>query len=280
MSLQTPLRGLELDIYPSKRKIMKLKSLMVGGLLSAAFTLTSPAQLSSKNAAGYAKRTVPAGGLDLFGQPFENFPGLNKSWNDMLGVDNLPPGSIVYYWDAASQGYGSVNFVSNPFTGIASWQVQAGGPNGPVRGDSYFMYVPSTGASANYDFYMYGEVPDEAGEKTTLKSFVGSGLSFFTNPYPTDIDANTSVLKDTTPPPGTPAGSPTDAGPQSGDIIYLWDTVAQGYYSYNFVANPFTGVSTWNSGAPSPIEVSQGAIYYRPGASARDITFGKGYVWP
>lgn len=245
----------------------KLIAIAAGlGLLA---TIAS-AQVTTRNAAGYAKVTISAPGLALLSTPFDRFDA-NPDHNLDELVPGFPAGTQVFRYDFNGQTYLASNFQSA--FGIGQWV-----PDIPIkRGEAFFLSIPAPDAfnpATSYDWYAHGQVPDTTTAPTTALALGAGKNSMVGFPYPVARNILNTKMGD---------------GAQAGDQLYIWDQSSSdspvgGWIAYNF-SSAF-GITNWNGsdGSTNPTFVpGTGFVFTQLAANSRSAwteTKTDYYNWP
>jgi len=164
---------------------MKKTTAILLGTLIASSAALAQSNVLSRNAVGYIKRTVPAGGLDLMTVPFENMSGSENTVSSTFST--LVDGSQVSVWNAESQKYQTFQKAKG------SWGNP--GTNVLARGGALFVRSPLV---STQEVYLMGEVPDAATAPTTTVNVV-SGLNLLGSGYPVSTSWTGTTLAATLP---------------------------------------------------------------------------------
>ena len=223
-----------------------MKRLVLAVIVAAAalalFCYAQTNQVLSRNAVGYVKVTCPRGGLVLVRMDFESLDGSDLHAEDVFG-DQLPLGTSIYAYDPSIPGY--VSDSRNPFGW--STNIVFG------RGMGFWIKVPGTAASNEYEVYMLGEVPDRFSAPTSTTD-IASGLTLVGYMYPSEIYwTNTTLAKNAA----------------LGDTLYYWD-------GSNYVAN---SLNPFGWGDPNLVITPGMAFWFKTG-SATNWVESKPYTWP
>lgn len=235
-----------------------MKKMLLILALGLTFQVAS-AQVSSRNAAGYVKKTVDRGKLMFLANPFFTFDGSDHTLTTMLGTDNLPGGSNVFTWDQGSQVWEASLFreAQPPFNPTASWS-----PDRSVQhAEGFFVQIPDNAAAASYDIYLFGEVPDSI-TAPTHQLAIADGLTSFGFAYPV-----ARVIENTD----------FNSSAQGGDNIFFWNQdTGWGAALYREAQPPFNPTASWS---PS-VTLSPGCGYFYQSSGANSIMDTKPYSWP
>lgn len=235
-----------------------MKKMLLILALGLTFQVAS-AQVSSRNAAGYVKKTVDRGALVFLANPFNTFDGSDHTLTSMLGTDNLPNGTTVYAWNPASQQWQSSLFTAGiPALGIPdSWSPE----RNVQRAEGFFVQVQSTAPSASYDIYLFGEVPDRI-TAPTHQVAISPGLTSFGFGYPVSRLLSATDFQNEA---------------NNGDTIYSWNPTS-GWGSAVFTAGiPALGIAA--SWSPD-LALVPGCGYFYDSDAANNVNETKPYSWP
>jgi len=223
-----------------------MKRLVLAVIVAAAalalFCYAQTNQVLSRNAVGYVKVTCPRGGLVLVRMDFESLDGSDLHAEDVFG-DQLPIGTKIYKWDPTLASYVMDNKT------FAGW-----GTNIVFeRGMGFWISVPDSAASNEYEVYMMGEVPDRFTAPTSTVN-ISSGLTLVGYAYPTDILwTNTTLAKQA----------------QIGDKLYYWDGT-------NYVLNN----KTFAGWADPNLVITPGMGFWFKTSNDTNWLESKPYTWP
>ena len=212
-------------------------------IVAASLSYAQTNQVLSRNAVGYTKITCPKGGLVLVRMDFESMDGSDLHAEDVFG-DQLPMGSSIYEYDPSIPGYVIDNY------GFVGWSTNIIF----TRGMGFWIKVPDTAVSNEYQVYMMGEVPDRFTAPTSTTD-IANGLTLVGYMYPNDIYwTNTSLAKNAA----------------MGDTMYYWS-------GSNYVANSL-GFAGW--GDPNLVITPSMAFWFETGQPATNWIETKPYTWP
>jgi hypothetical protein len=178
---------------------MRTKTLLLTAALSAAGIATSMAQVYSVNAVGYVN-TPLLPGFNLVANPLDNKTGntiANLFGNGIQGT--IPEGTIIYYYNSTTD-----NFVSAVYN-FGAFEPAANAAQVIPVGEGAFVWNPGT---VNLTNTFVGEVAQGETSNQTL-------------PQGFSIKASTVPVAGTVTTLGLPGAS--------GDIIYEWNPVTDGY---------------------------------------------------
>ncbi|HRZ13461.1 MAG TPA: hypothetical protein P5567_13515 [Kiritimatiellia bacterium] len=201
-------------------------------------------QVLSRNAVGYQQVTLPKGQLSLVRHDFEEL-------DTPLTVSNvfasLPQNSKVYLWKADQSGYQTYTKAFG-----VGW---TGATNELERGRAFWVQIPATAASNNYQAFLMGEVPDRfTATNTTIPVAAGFTLSGYS--YPVDqYWTNMSIAK---------------MAPNNSKI-HVWN--GSGYVTYTKAF----GVG-WS--AATNLVITPGMGFWLQWAAATNWNEVKPYTWP
>ena len=200
-------------------------------------------QVLSRNAVGYVRVTCPRGGLVLVRMDFESLDGSDLHAEDVFG-DQLPSGTSIYAFDPSIPGYVIDNY---SFLGWSTNIVFQ-------RGKGFWIEVPDSAPSNEYQVYLMGEVPDRFTAPTSTVS-VASNLSLLGYMYPSDILwTNTELAKNA----------------NMGDRLYHWDGTS-------YVPNTL-GFLGWTD--PNLVITPGMGFWFETTAAATNWIETKPYTWP
>ncbi len=212
-------------------------------IVAASLSYAQTNQVLSRNAVGYTKITCPKGGLVLVRMDFESMDGGDLHAEDVFG-DQLPMGTLIYHYDPSLGSYVTDN------KSFAGWSTNIIFE----RGMGFWIEVPDTAASNEYQVYMMGEVPDRFTAPTSTVS-VASGINQIGYTYPNDVYwTNTDLAKNAA----------------MGDILYWWDGTN---YQVNNLS--FAG---WAD--PNLVITPGMGFWFETSLSATNWIEGKPYTWP
>ena len=227
-----------------KKLALALLGLTIVG--SSAFAQTTG--VLSRNAVGYVKVTIPKGKLELIRYDFEDITGRGTAITNVIG-DQVPTDSTVLLWDYADPKYIAINKGSR-----SGWGT--GGTNRLLRGQSFFLKIPATAASNEYQVYLMGEVPDKTTAPTSTVGVV-SGLGMYGVPYPvSEYWTNTTLAKQA----------------QNNDFMMIWD--GNQYVAYNKSSR-----SGWGAGTNVILKPGQG-FWFKTASASSNWSVPKPYTWP
>lgn len=225
---------------------MKKVTLALVGLAfagSCAFAQTN--QVLSRNAVGYVKVTVPKDGLAMVRLDFENLQGVDNTVTNLIG-DQLPTGASAFIWDKQSASY------------VSEGKTRGGwlpGTNVIDRGDGFFLAVPSSAVSNEYQVFLMGEVPDRFTAPTTTVTGV-TGINLLGFPYPVQVAwTNVGLAKN---------GA-------TGDALFTWDVNTQSYANYG---------KTRGGWSDPNLIIQPGQSFWYQSAATQDWSEVKPYTWP
>ena len=235
---------------------------------TAVFIGVAFAQVTSKNAAGYVKTDVPAGGLALVGMPFTSFDGQPRTIDEILPPADLPQQSQCFVWSNAQNRYIGANllpdFTVPPFDGsVTRWQgelVTAGITF--ELGTAYFVKMPPAQGGTVYNT---GEVPGSNNGLDTVNKTIPSGLEMLVHSYPVALKLSEANLN-----------------PNLQDQVLVWDITNQEFTGSNFLPDftvpPFDGsVRKWSV----DIELTPGmGFFYTNKGGNLAWNEAKVYAWP
>lgn len=197
--------------------------------------------VTSVNAVGFIKQTVPDGGWGIVAMPLASTTGTVEFLVGDILVD-APDGTRAWFW--RSQKWESET--------KAAWVGWDPNTNKFIRGDALFVNAPSGGGDVTYT--VTGEVPSEqtAGTSTVV---IATGWSLVGCAYPVDTLLTNSAL----------GISATD-----GDRIWWWEN--GGWESATKAA--------WVGWDPDNVVLKAGQGYFFNASAGFDWTEVKPYVWP
>jgi hypothetical protein len=234
-----------------------MKKLIAIATILAAGAVANAQSASSVNAAGFVKKTIDSGELQLISPPFEAFSGVNPTANDLFG-SSLPAGTTIYYFNVATQQYLSETYNTDPFNPSApgTWSP---GVKQFARGEGFFLSIPS---SAPYDVFLFGEVPDSRTAPTTTTP-IAAGLQLLGFTYPVAVSISNPDL---------------GLSPSAGDTIYVWNN---GWTSITFNTDPFNPSAPGSWSDPNFVLQPGQAIFYRALAgNSWLVDKSDFYTWP
>lgn len=255
------------------RKVVVLTSVLA---LAGTMAQAQVTQVVSRNAVGYVRLDVPAGGLNLAAIPFfevgddgqhtvgEIFGGQLNAGFSFSAADN------ILKWDKSNQNY------------IIFWKSAIGGqwrqfPEGTETtntinpGEAFFI---SSRAVTDQVVYMMGEVPDANTVPGGNASVEGvEGLTMMSYAFPTEVAVTNTSLDDT-----AAKGFSFSAA----DNILAWDVTNQSYVIY-WVSQISGSWRKFPEGTDTTdtFKPGQGIFYSRrPGQGSFTWTEAKPYTWP
>jgi hypothetical protein len=235
-----------------KRVLMiALVAVAVAGLFTVAQEVTSV------NAVGYVKLTLPEG-FSQIRNDFINLDGEDATPGNVFG-DALPIGTTLYVWDAVSNKYLEASYdvrtIIDPpdiYT-VTNW----GGDEITLdQGIGFWCGIP-TGAGEQ-EVAVMGEVPD-IGQGNTVPVTVLEGFNLIAYPYPNDMPwVETSLATN---------------DPAIGDTVYVWagDSYLEASYDVRTIIDPpdIYTVTNWG-GDDITIRVGQSFWYKKASAGTAD----------
>lgn len=233
----------------------KLALALIGLTLVGSSAFAQTTGVLSRNAVGYVKVTIPKGKLALIRNDFEDISGSGLAITNVIG-DQVPVGSTILLWDYTFNPAPKYIPINKAAANRGGWG--AGGTNRLVRGQSFFMQIPSSAASNEYQVYMMGEVPDKTTAPTSTVGVITS-LGMYGHPYPvSEYWTNTTLAKNAA----------------VGDSLLLWNGDA--YVPYNKAAANRGG---WGAATNVILAPGQGFWFQTSNASS-NWTVPKPYTWP
>jgi hypothetical protein len=223
------------------KKILLASALVLAIAVSAAVAQ----EVLSQNAVGYIKVATPAGKFVSVAQPLNNMGKAENKFGETSIAQELPVGSIAYFWDPALQNWGG---------GGKSLKGWGGGQSNRViaAGEGFFIKSPKDG-----EVTITGEVPDEP----SLDRVIPGNKAFgsLANPYPVDFKFGESdIAKNAT----------------VGSSVFFWDMNIQGW------SGGLKGAKGWQA-AQSNYVVSAGeGFFLKEKETVTTITTQKPYTWP
>lgn len=178
--------------------------------------------VSSANVVGYNKIDLTAGQFSLISTAWV---GTNNTVGGLF--NDLPGGTVVYFWNNAGQSYSSVS------KGRGGWG--DGATNIIERGAGVFVSLPT---GEDQQLTISGEVPNDG----DFTNHVANGFSMISFPYPTDVAfEDTSLFTNSV----------------GGDVLYFWNN---GYTSIS------KGRGGWGGGETNVIKMGT-AVFYSSGTA-------------
>ena len=228
---------------------MKKITLAIAGLAligNAVFAQTNT--VLSRNAVGYVKATIPKGKLALLRNDFEDITGRGLAITNVIG-DQVPTDSSILLWDYNLLQYKAIGKGSRSGWGTAGTNVLA-------RGQSFFLKIPATAVSNEYQVYLMGEVPDKTTAPTSAVGIV-SGLGMYGVPYPvSEYWTNTTLAKQA----------------QNNDFVMIWD-------GNQYIAYGKSSRSGWGSATNLVLTPGQG-FWFKTASASSNWSVPKPYTWP
>jgi len=227
----------------------KLALALIGLTLVGSSAFAQTTGVLSRNAVGYVKVSVGKGKLELIRNDFEDITGAGIAITNIIG-NQVPTDSSVLLWNYSLQTYIAANKLRS------GWDAQ--GTNRLLRGQSFFLRVPSTAVSNEYQVYLMGEVPDKTTAPSTTVSVI-NGIGMYGVGYPvTEKWTNTTIAK----------AAKTD------DSVLIWDYSNQTYVAGNKLR------SGWDAtGVALTLRPGQG-FWFRTSLGATNWVITKPYTWP
>lgn len=216
--------------------------------LSVAFGATN--EVTSVNAVGFIRTTVPANGWELISLPFERLDG-EATYQIVDLFPDAPLGTRVWFysdgaWNSETKSFGG--WVTDPI----------GQTNEFIRGDA--LFVNNTGGS-ELTLTVLGEVPDarSAPDSTTV---LGMGWTLTGFSYPVDIALTNTTLS---------------AEAVLGDRLWWWNQDhADGVPNWDSTTMAFGG---WTM-PDLVLKAGQGFFFNNNQTANIDWDETKPYVWP
>ncbi len=222
----------------------------IAGALAASVIAASAQEVLSANAVGYIKKTLPAGGkLVAVSMPLDSMTEANNVFGRTSLAQEMPVGSIVYFWDETLQGWGG---------GIKSgkgWSV--GDSNKVIKPGEGFFIKGNPAAVADVEVTITGEVP--ADTTMTRALLGGNALGTVGNPYPVDFKFGDSQLAQDAP---------------VGSIVYFWDMALQGW------GGGIKSGKGWSVGDSNRVVQAGEGFFLRQVGAAGSWEAAKPYTWP
>jgi len=174
-------------------------------LTTALALAQSTSEVTSVNAVGYLRVSVPSNALALVTLDFEYLGDGNFTVTNLIGDQLGTSGDTVFIWDRVAKKY---NIESR---GRFGWSP---GTNVIRRGDG--IWLKNTAVTAK-EVVFTGEVPDSnTAPTTTLQNLTAIDAVGYA--YPADVAfTNTTLCKNS----------------KNGDTLFLWDVVTQNYVIYS-----------------------------------------------
>jgi len=229
------------------KKLITL-GIIMGLVIGTAVASTN--EVTSVNAAGFAKVTLERGKYKLMAINFDMVDGNHVITNVINAVD-VPAGTIVYFWDESQQKYTATE--TRKGFPVVKWDP---GTNVLERGMCFWIYIPPSAPNPTYEITIRGQVPAESSVPITLVP----GFTFAGYPFSTDRSITNTSL-------GTVA--------KRGDIVYLWRN--NGWVSETW--KTFPPPSRWDPGT-NVISLLDGFLYRSTATTNKVWTETKPYVWP
>ena len=213
---------------------MKLKSVLLAGLLSTAGVLTlSAADVYSVNAVGFVNVTVPAGKFAIIANPLNNASG--NTLPSLL--PSAPSGIVVYKFDTANQSFWSYTRGSRGWSDTAP----SGGHFDQALfnpGEGFFVFNSTAG---DVTLTFVGEVPQST--VAPLNITIPSGFSMLAPQIPQSDTLQTGL--------GLPAAN--------SDVVYFFRNNA--YQTYTKGSRGWSATAGAPAGEPTPA-VGEGFFYF------------------
>jgi len=222
---------------------MKKVGVVVAALaLVAGVAVAATNVVTSVNMVGFTKVTCPDNKFILVSQQFNSLNGAALKSADVFG-DQLPLGTIVYYYDASLPTPG---YVSDAYT-EDGWETSI-----TYEGGMGF-WILTPGGSGDVDVYFMGEVPTVASVTNTIYN----GFTMLGYPYSASKAWGDTGLAQ---------------GGGLGDVVYFWDPTIPPVGNYVSFANTEDG---WE-GADYLVSPTAG-FWYLTSASQYDFTEARPY---
>ena len=223
------------------KKILLASALVLAIAVSAAVAQ----EVLSQNAVGYIKVATPPGKFVSVAQPLNNMGKAENKFGETSIAQELPQGSIVYFWSAENQNWGG------GVKGVKGWQ--PGQSNKVIAaGEGFFIKSPKDG-----EVTITGEVPDEPSADRVIPG--NKAFGSLANPYPVDFTFGESdAAKNAT----------------QGSIVYFWSMDSQNW------GGGVKGVKGWQPGQSNYVVQAGEGFFLKEAGSVTTITTQKPYTWP
>lgn len=222
----------------------------IAGALVASVLAASAQEVLSGNAVGYIKKTLPAGGkLIALSAPLNSMTESTIVFGHTSIAAEAPVGSVVYFWDPVTQGWGG---------GSKSAKGWAAGQSNRViaSGEAFFM-KGNPADVADVEITITGEVP---ADPTLARAMPGANnLGTIGNPYPVDFKFGESSL----------ASNAT-----VGSVVYFWDSAVQGW------GGGSKSAKGWAAGQSNRVVLAAEGFFLKEAGSVTTWTNAKPYTWP
>lgn len=229
----------------------KLALALIGLTLVGSSAFAQTTGVLSRNAVGYVRATAYKGNFVFLTHNFKDINGAAVTVTNLIG-NQVPNSSSVIFWDPLKPPSGG--YVTE--TRIAgAWDP---GTNNIIPGKGFWLRIPPTATSNEYQVYLMGEVPD----KTTLPTnsqFVIPGFNMFGHPYPVSVSFTSLAL--------AVSGRNTDSA------IFWNNSPPFGYYTETRIAG------SWDPGT-NVVRPGQGFWYRSTRTTNTTWVQPKPYTWP
>ena len=223
------------------KKILLASALVLAIAVSAAVAQ----EVLSQNAVGYIKVSLPANKFVSVAQPLNNMGKADNKFGETSIAQELPQGSIVYFWSAENQNWGG---------GTKGGKGWAPGQSNKVivAGEGFFIKSPKDG-----EVTITGEVP---AEPTTDRVIPGNmAFGAIANPYPVDFKFGESD---------------TAKNATQGSIVYFWSVDSQNW------GGGTKGGKGWAPGQSNRVVQAGEGFFLKEAADKTTLTTKKPYTWP
>jgi|GEM_PF-2456237 len=219
-------------------------------------SLAARAQVTSVNAVGMVKTTIPKGEMGLVTIPLISNDGPQTA-SELFG-DSLPYQTKIFYWDSFEQAYVTITYKQGSFGQPDAWD-----PDNKTfdRGEGFFVQIPDNATEESYDIVFSGEVPGENTASTTDLSVV-EGFQLVGFAYPVSI---------------TVSDEDFNIQPSYNDKIYTWGN--GGWDITTYKQGSFGQPDGWDN--PNlALEPGQGFFYRSETDKTWTVTKENLYTWP
>ena len=202
-------------------------------------------QVLSRNAVGYQRIDLPAGGLEFICNQFNQLDSSPSVLSNALPAVSNNTQAIL--WDAGIQQYVTITRTKG------SWG--PGGTNPIQRGRGFFIRSPG---GIQQTIYIMGEVPDRLTATQTV-SYAVSGISALGGGYPVSTQWTNTQLA---------------LGLPNNDQVIVWDAAITNYLTYTKTKG------AWGAGTNLVLRPGQAFFVRKNSAGTNVWTEVKPYTWP
>jgi hypothetical protein len=218
-------------------------------LVASAVAFGATNEVTSVNAVGFVRTTIPEGGWGLVSMPFVNLDHDVVAMTIPEIFTEAPDNTIVWFY----QGGMWKKSEKSPWGGSDDTTSTF------IRGDGLFINAPSGGGAVTYT--IMGEVPDSRSGSQMSTNVLGVGYTLMGFAYPCDMPLTNSTL---------------NASASDNDQIWYWDPAlngGQGGWAKN-------ELSPWGGWDDPTFVFETGKGYMYKAASSIDWVEAKPYSWP